>query len=560
MFSNKENINMLTSLLVAHGICHVVVCPGSRNAPLIHNFNECGGMQCHPVTDERSAGFYALGMAQASGRPVAVCVTSGTALLNLAPAVAEAFYQKLPLVVVSADRPGAFIGQLDGQTMPQDNALGCFSRKSVNIPEPDDDTCRWHNNRLINEALLECVCNGGGPVHINVPLSEPLFNFTVPSLPAERVIRKIEAKTDTSLLSETLCQAFLTADKPMIVIGQMKPGRMPHDVVGTLSRRAVIISEPLAHTSHIIHFDEVISSLKDTQDYLPDFILYIGGTLVSKRLKAFLRKASDADVWRIDDDGDIHDTFMNLKTVVQGRHEDVLALLADACRDVQGSGYAELWNRLSGAVAQCAADYEPLFSQMAVVKYFEEQLGDMDYDHDVYYANSSSVRLANIYADHHVYCNRGVNGIEGCLSVAAGHSVVCQGKVFCVIGDLSFMYDQNALWNVCLHGNLRVILLNNGCGGIFYGLKGLEDSPSMDTMVAGRHTVSAQGICAQNDIGYMKATNMQEMQIGMVTLLTAETSRPMVLEVFTDAVEDKKALDEYYRKAAEAVQEYSAAR
>ncbi len=541
---------MLTALLVAHGIRHVVVCPGSRNAPLIHNFNECDELHCHPVTDERSAGFYALGMAQASGCPVAVCVTSGTALLNLAPAVAEAFYLKLPLVVVSADRPAAFIDQLDGQTLPQDNALGCFSRKSVSVQEPCDDTGRWHCNRMINETLLECVRNGGGPVHINVPVSEPLFNFTTPSLPVERVIRRIEPVADTASLEDTLVASFVRARRPMIVIGQMKRDRMPHDIIETLSKRAVIISESLAYTLHIMHFDEAISSLKDIDEYLPDLILYIGGTLVSKRIKAFLRKAQDADVWRIDDDGDIHDTFMNLKTVVQGRHEDVLALLASVCADTPECGYVERWNGMLHATAQCAADYEPAFSQMAVVKYFEEQLEDMDYDYDVYYANSSSVRLANIYADHHVFCNRGVNGIEGSLSVAAGHSVICMGMVFCVIGDLSFMYDSNALWNVCLHGNLRIILLNNGCGGIFYGLKGLEKSPSLDNMVAGKHAASAQGVCAQNDIGYLKATDMSEMQIGIVTLLTSETSRPMVLEVFTDAFEDKKALDEYYRKIA----------
>jgi len=547
MFSDKENINMLTSLLVAHGIRHVVVCPGSRNAPLTHNFNECGDMFCYPVTDERSAGFYALGMAQASGRPVAVCVTSGTALLNLAPAVAEAFYRKLPLVVVSADRPAAFIGQLDGQTLPQDNALGCFSKKSVNIPEPGDDTDCRHCNRLINEALLWCVRDGGGPVHINVPLSEPLFSFTTAALPAERVIRRIEPAVDKVLLSDILVPAFVKARKPMIVIGQMKPGRVPPGILRILSGHAVIICESLAYTSNIIHFDEVIGSLEDTGRYLPDFILYVGGTLVSKRLKAFLRTASGADVWRADEDGDVHDTFMNLRTVVHGRPEDVLALLAEACGAGNGCDYVELWNGALKAATLHAAAYEPAYSQMAVVKYFEEQLEDIDYKYAVHYANSSPVRLANIYADHYVYCNRGVNGIEGSLSVAAGHSVVSDGKVFCVIGDLSFFYDQNALWNGNLRGNLRIILLNNGCGGIFYSLGGLSASSSLDRLVAAGHTASAQGVCAQNDIGYMKAACMEEMRIGVVTLLTSSSSRPMVLEVFTDALEDRKAMEAYYR-------------
>ena len=154
MFSNKENINILTALLMAHGVEDAVVCPGSRNAPIVHNLNECGAIRCRPVTDERSAGFYALGLAQATGRPVVVCVTSGTALLNLAPAVAEACFLNVPVVVVSADRPAAWIGQLDGQILPQPDALGRFVRKAVSLPEPKDNIERWFCNRMINEAML----------------------------------------------------------------------------------------------------------------------------------------------------------------------------------------------------------------------------------------------------------------------------------------------------------------------------------------------------------------------------------------------------------------------
>ena len=170
MYSNKEQVNILTSLLVAHGMRHAVVCPGSRNSPIVHNLNECPDIACYPVTDERSAGFYALGMAQARRQPVVVCVTSGTALLNLAPAVAEAYYQHIPLVVISADRPAAWIDQLDGQTMPQPDALRRFVRKAVSLPEPHDDDTRWYCNRLVNEALIAAQQGGGGPVHINVPI------------------------------------------------------------------------------------------------------------------------------------------------------------------------------------------------------------------------------------------------------------------------------------------------------------------------------------------------------------------------------------------------------
>lgn len=548
MFSNKENVNILTSLMVEHGIRHVVVCPGSRNAPLIHNFNECEAISCHPVTDERSAGFYALGMAQATGLPVAVCVTSGTALLNVAPAVAEAYYQKIPLVVISADRPEAFINQLDGQTMPQSGALGCFAVKSVSIPEPCNEAERWRCNRVVNEALLECMRHGGIPVHVNVPLSEPLFVFTEASLPSERKITAIPSATNCSILKETLLPAFAKARRPMVVIGQVKHGEIDRNSMRKLSHHAVILSESTGYMLDVIHFDEVLSSMEDTSPYMPDFVLYIGGTLVSKRLRQFLRGATDADVWRIDEDGGIHDTFMNLRTVVHGKAKDAVEVLAEGVNTEKNSCFVNLWNIELERASRHAAGFEPAYSQMAAVKYFEEQLEDIGHCCHVHYANSSAIRLANIYSAHHVYCNRGVNGIEGSLSVAAGHSVVCQETVFCIIGDLSFFYDQNALWNVNLRGNLRIILLNNGCGGIFHRLDGLSESRSLDTLVAAGHSACAQGICTQNDIVYMKATSMDEMRTGMAALITSSSHRPMLLEVFTDKEEDKKALSLYYRQ------------
>lgn len=538
---------MLTALLAGHGIRHAVVCPGSRNAPIIHNLCECDDIECRPVTDERSAGFYAIGMAQASGLPTVVCVTSGTALLNLAPAVAEAYYQKIPLVVVSADRPDAFIGQLDGQTLPQNDALGAFVRKKVCVREFNDDTGRWHCCRLINEALMSSVGDGGGPVHINMPVSEPLFEFTATCLPEPRVLSMIAPATDCRALERKLLPAFTAARSPMVVVGQMKPDAIDAAALKKLSANAVIISETLGCAAFATHFDEAVYALDGSAAYQPDFILYIGGTIVSKRLKSFLRCAGKADVWRVDEDGGVHDTFMNLGTVVHGKPADVINMLADIHVTEEHACFVNEWNDILERAARHTDDFQPAFSQMSVVRYFEEQLADMDYDFHVHYANSSAVRLANIYADHHVYCNRGVNGIEGCLSVAAGHSLLYKGMVFCVIGDLSFFYDQNAMWNANIGGNLRIILLNNGCGGIFYQLKGLSGSNALHKMIAAGHGATAQGICTQNDIGYMKADNDEEMQIGMVTLLTSSSNRPMLLEVFTDAQEDAKVLEEYYR-------------
>ena len=492
MYSNKENVNILTSLLVAHGIHHAVVCPGSRNAAIVHNLNECPDIQCYPVTDERSAGFYALGMTQALKEPVVVCVTSGTALLNLAPAVAEAYYQHQPVVVISADRPQQWIDQLDGQTLPQSDALGRFVKKAVSLPEPHDEDTRWYCNRLVNEALIV----QHAPVHINVPITEPLFRFDTPTLPQERKIDFTPADA-TNITLTHVCRMFLQAKRPMLIAGQPM--------------------NPL--------MDEAVMQIGNQEDYIPDFVLYAGGSIVSKRLKHFLRKAKET--WVVNREGEVTDTFKNLTHVVQADPEVVADMIRFNLEEMPHP-FVQKWEALLAQIRQQTETAELPYSQAAVVRYFEQQRGV----HIVHYANSMAIRLANTYARTAVYCNRGVNGIEGSLSTAAGFSCVTDDKVFCVIGDLSFFYDQNALWNQNLRGNLRILLMNNGKGVIFNMLPGLEQSPARDKYVAAEHHTNAEGICQQNAVTYRQAKDMQQMQEGIDWLTATESERPLLLEVF----------------------------
>ena len=561
MYSNKENVNILTSLLLEYGVSDAVVCPGSRNAPIVHNLSVCEAIRCRPVTDERSAAFYALGLAIATRRPTVVCVTSGSALLNVMPAVAEAAYQHVPLVVISADRPQQWIDQLDGQTIPQSDALGRFVRKAVQLPEPHNDEERWLCRRLVNEAMHLATCRQGAPVHINVPISEPLFEFSTEQLPQLSRFNNIKraAIKDASM---DMPEAFHDATRPMIVIGQLAHGTISHETIRSLSEKYVVMSEPLSNPSYMtIHFDEAIryivsdnSSINDDEDdktaYYPDYVIYVGDTLVSKPTRRFLRNAKAPSCLITPDAADIHDPLMTLTDIVECDSDSINALLASLCDAPDTDERCRFHDRWQSFLDACAAHadaYAPEYSQMATVKYFEEQLADLDIDICVHYANSSAVRLACIYAQHYVWCNRGVNGIEGSLSTAAGFSLATHDMTVCVIGDLSFFYDQNALWNSNLRGNLRIILLNNRGGGIFRQLPGLSDSPAADDLVMASHENTAQGICTQNDIGYMSAKNMDEMQIGIVTLLTRESERPMLLEVFTDSNDDVKALEKYFK-------------
>ncbi|WP_311436225.1 2-succinyl-5-enolpyruvyl-6-hydroxy-3-cyclohexene-1-carboxylic-acid synthase [Hoylesella timonensis] len=565
-YSDKENVNILTALLVAHGVKHAVVCPGSRNAPIVHNLNECPNITCHPVTDERSAGFYALGMAQILRHPVAVCVTSGTALLNLLPATAEAYYQHVPLVVISADRPAMWIDQQDGQTLPQLDALGRFVSKAVSLPEPSTDDERWYCNRLVNEALLCCQRHGGSPVHLNVPISEPLFTFNVSALPTERAIQQVAATTDVAHCQPLLAD-IQSAQRPMIVVGQLsnKEAQRMALQLYEMSADVVVIYECLGMACHEdasrnpyppterlfpLHIDKVLMRMQQVEQYQPDVVVYLGGALVSKRLKAFLRQSPAAKTWIVNERGAIYDTFQNLTGVIEGAPNDVLEVILQYVRGEKEkqrlpfeSGFRSRWATLIKQVQAQNERFHPPYSSWQAVKIFFETASNKG-RYVLHAANSMSVRLVNHFASDYVFCNRGVNGIDGSLSTAAGCSLVTTQNVYCVIGDLSFFYDQNALWHN-LGGNFRVLLLNNGGGVIFQSLPGLKDSTAQQTLISAQHHTTAWGICQQNNVAYLSAHDEEELENNMNRFVNDNFDRPVVFEVFTSQEQDEQAMNEY---------------
>lgn len=534
MYCSKDNVNTLTALLVAHGVRHVVVCPGSRNAPLVHNFCVCPDVVCHSATDERSAAFLALGLRH-GGSPVAVCVTSGSALLNTLPAVAEATYQRQGIIIISADRPAAWIDQLDGQTLPQPGALGAFVGHVASIPEPHDDTERWHCNRLINEALLLSAAPPYPSVHINVPISEPLFAFSTHALPAERTVR-------WGVMSDLA--ALTTAERPMIVVGQLPPDALPGGLLTRLAQSMAVLTEPLSSAELLPSYtDQMLYTLRHKADgYVPDCVLYVGGHTVSKRLRQFLRAADTALHIAVTDDGRLRDISQHTSILIKGVAADVLAAVPPRTDTV----FRDRWEALRRRVAQRHAAYEPQYSQLLAVKRFEESI--VRSADTVYYANSMAVRLAAIFAHGYRHCNRGLNGIEGSLSVAAGASLGREGRVWCVIGDLSFFYDENALWQQQLTGNLRILLLNNGGGAIFRNLRGLEASPARDTYVAAAHTATAEGVCRQFGLTYLRATDTASLSETLPRWAATESQRPVLLEVVTDAETDSETFKHYYHE------------
>ncbi len=540
MFSDNKTINILTALLTRHGIRHAVTCPGSRNAPICHNLNEAG-IACHPVTDERSAAFFGIGLSQATGGPVAVCVTSGSAILDTAPAVAEAYYQRVPLIVIAADRPAAWIGQLDGQTMPQTGAFGSMARKAVCLPEGDTAEDLWHADRLINEALMAATGRTQGPVLINVPIREPLYEFHTERLPDVRVCRTVEDDGEGAM--RRVAELMGRARRPLIVIGQAQ--------VSARAEGWPTLFEPLSgagapkvnEAAHILRH----SRLAKVDDYRPDMILYIGGHIVSKEMKQFLRSCGEAETVLISDDGELHDVFQNT-TLVGCCDADGLLRTLSHTRRAADAAFVEKWETLLNSTEETCGHKTPTFSQLQVI----QTLMDAKPQATLHFANSSAVRLGCLASQARFWCNRGINGIDGSVSTAAGHSAgLTKGLCLCVSGDLSFFYDQNALWNNEVDSRLRILLLNNGGGGIFSRFAGLRGSAARERIVMAEHKTTARGICEQNRVEYAEAHDIGGVERLLPWLLAGgeqtATGRPRLLEVFTNKDNDQRALTEYYK-------------
>ena len=558
MYSDKENINILTSLLVSYGVRHIVVCPGSRNAPLVHNFDVSPDITTHAVTDERSAAFFALGLRLRLRQPVAVCVTSGSALLNTMPGAAEATYQHEGIIIISADRPQAWIGQLDGQTMPQHGALGTFASPSVSLPEPHNDTERWLCRRLICEAMIANTCPPFPSVHINVPVSEPLFGFStlcLPEIPPVGI-----ADLDDQNGRETLRRILKGKRRLMVISGQTSDD----SVAGVLMDKAsgcVFVAEWLSPYGRVRHIDEILRTTcaEELDNMRPDCIVYIGGHTVSKRLRHYMRSLDSRTMFiTVSDDGMLHDVSQHTTLVVKATAGDFMRMICNGaiCPDAD-MDFVRRWHDMDNMAARRISASCPPYSQMLAIRRLEENI---DNSKDIVcYANSLSVRAGMMYASAYRYCNRGLNGIEGTLSMAAGMAagakeegmtagnMTAAQNVYCVIGDLSFFYDSNALWIQELAGNMRIMLINNQRGAIFGMLPGLDRSPAHKPLIAAGHNATAEGICSQYGMEYYRATDTPSLEEGIRLLTSGVHDRPVVLEVLTDADTDADA----YSKALE---------
>ncbi len=553
VYTDKKNILQLVALLEAHGVTKIVLCPGSRNIPLVHTLSTHPSFKCYSVTDERSAGFFAIGLALNGGAPAAVCCTSGTALLNLHPAVAEAFYQNVPLVVISADRPAAWIGQMDGQTLPQPGVFGTLVKKSVNLPEIYTDEDEWYCNRLVNEALLETHHHGKGPVHINVPVTEPIFRFTTETLPEVRVITRYQGLNIYDRDYNDLIQRLNQYQKRMIIVGQMNLIYLFEKKYSKLLyKHFAWLTEHIGNQTipgiPVKNFDVALYAMDgEMQEKMtPELLITYGGHVVSKRLKKFLRNNPPKEHWHVSPDGEIVDLYGSLTTVIEMDPFEFLEKIAFLLEN-KTPQYPLLWENFCKTLPQPELPYSEMSAIGALIQALPEQCA-------LHLANSSAVRYAQLFtvpATVEVCCNRGTSGIEGSLSTAVGYAAASDKLNFVVIGDLSFFYDMNALWNGNFGANLRILLLNNGGGEIFHTLPGLEMSGTSHKFITAVHKASAKGWAEDRGFLYQKVEDEVQLEEAMQLFTQPEPmTQPVLVEVFTNKNKDARILKDFYHQAA----------
>lgn len=557
--SSKKVVVDLVNVAFQKGVEHVVISPGSRNAPLTIAFNRHGGFKMHCIVDERSAAFFALGIAQQTQKPVAICCTSGTAALNYAPAIAEAYYQKIPLLVLTADRPKEWIDQMDGQTIRQFSIFQNYIKDSFEFPtEPKAEEEYWHCFRISCEAIEKCNYPEAGPVHINIPFREPLYELV--DYPAfENAVPFSTIKTKLELSGEEaleLIEEWKASDKILIVTGLLHPSSELNDVLSSISNQdhVAIITET---TSNIFgdkfnrSIDRIIATLEnneDVSDYQPDLLITIGGPVVSKKIKTFLRKNKPNKHWHINASNDFVDTYKSLSKIIPVEPVKALKLFSDL-KSSSSSSFRKNWLSLDKKLTELFQEFlkNMEFSDLSVFNTVLNQIPSKSY---LQLANSTAVRYSNLFnecSDRQIYCysNRGTSGIDGTISTAVGAALVHDEITTVITGDLSFLYDSNALWINEIPKTLRIIVINNGGGNIFRIIDGPSKTEELEQFFDAKPQVNIKSLVQSFNLKYYFSDN--QSSLNEVLAEAYQNNEACVVEVKTESTKNPIILKEYFK-------------
>lgn len=571
----------VVSLCKAHNIKHVIISPGSRNAPLTIEFTHNNFFNCYSIVDERCAAFFALGIAQQTQMPVVLVCTSGSALLNYYPAIAEAFYSTIPIVVVSADRPKHLIDVGDGQTIKQKEVYANHVLYSANLKLDlkDEDTksqkeelpifknienklerfiglqndIQNFNETEVHKALTIAHLQSG-PVHINCPFEEPLYQSDeMPDINIKSL--RLESKQehiDKDQLNDCL-DVWQKSKKKLILVGVLQPNAIEEKWLDALAKdNSVIVftetTSNLHHSDIFSEIDKVIAPL-NTEEFKalqPDLLITFGGLVISKKMKTFLRKFQPQQHWHIG----LHcanDTFFCLNKHIELSPNTFLSTILPQAIVQAKSSYKPYWLKIREYRREQHQHYlETIpFSDFSV---FDTILKTLPNQSKLQVGNSSAIRYTQLFQLHKtvkVFCNRGTSGIDGSTSTAIGAAITSKEPTICVTGDLSFFYDSNALWNNYIPNNFRIIVVNNSGGGIFRILPGHKNTKTFDIFFETKHQLTAKQLSVMFGFEYQSAQNQKELNSALKSFYD-DASQPKLLEIFTPSKENDKILLEYF--------------
>lgn len=544
-----QPIYNIAEICAQHGVEHAVLSPGSRVAPLTLAFTHHPKITCKTISDERSAAYIALGIAQQTQKPVVIACTSGTAALNYYPAIAEAFYQKIPLIVLTADRPPEWIDQQDGQAIRQNNVYHNHIKKSWSLPtEYEHPDTIWQIERSISEALIISQQGVKGPVHVNVPFREPFYPEAgseitysdvkvIREFPTERVISKAQ--------KENIQKIVDASPKVLVVAGQHKKDPKLEQLLSKL--QLPIISDTIANyrgENAINHHDLFLGNLENKEELITDLLITYGDSILAKNAKLFLRKNKPKHHLHISEGGEVIDTYQSLTEIVNCSASYFFESIHLSQHDI----YLANWKKYDEQTESLLNSFfeDKSFSEFEACQLFLKQLPENSVLH---LANSMPVRYVNFIqagASVEIQANRGTSGIDGSLSTAVGSAIADSKRQHTVLlGDMSFFYDRNALWNNYYPDNLNIVVLNNHGGGIFRMIPGSKKTKQLEEYFVTDQKQSAEATAKDHGLTYLKANSKAEAIDAIQQLMNSQKT---LLEIETDGQQNTELLDQFKKE------------
>ncbi len=560
-----QPIHDIAEICFQKNIEDVILCPGSRSAALTISFVRHPGIKTYSLSDERSAAFTGMGMAQQSQKTVALVCTSGSAAYNFAPAIVEAFFQEIPLLVLTADRPPEWIHQYDGQTIYQKDIYGKNIKASFELPadysHPD---AVWQIQRIVNEAINLAQAAPKGPVHINVPIREPFYPAEDESVHFDKQVKVIQnLSLEKTLGTETwidLISIWNSCEKKLIAVGQTE-GDL-HALLKHFSEELLIpvvgdsISNIHRAGADFIDAHDIFMGRIPDDSLGPDLLITCGKSFISKGFKQYIRKNKPLYHWHIQENPNLIDPFQSLTHKIEVSpayffhklFEDLDFLKFKEGDEEEDASYFNLWQKANILSKKVMAEF------LADVNYGEFKATDLllrklPENSIIHLGNSMPVRYANLLGiealkNTKVYANRGTSGIDGILSTAIGQAMKTDKIVTCLIGDVSFFYDRNALWNNYLPKNLRIVLVNNQGGNIFRIIDGPDKQPELEDYFVTSQKHTAENLAKESGFIFHAVKNMNDLEVAFETFY-GNTDQGQLIEIFTDGNADAVIFQEF---------------